>query len=95
LPNLHVFGGLTIFLKICEDQTYRLALEAEKKLAMKIEEIWNEREERGFGNGRPMRNLFEQCLALQAKRIAGMSKVSKDDLIIFKSEDIPEIKANG
>jgi len=41
LPNLHVFGGLTIFLKICEDQTYRLALEAEKKLAMKIEEIWN------------------------------------------------------
>ena len=41
MPNLHVFGGLTIFLKICEDQTYRLALEAEKKLAMKIDEIWN------------------------------------------------------
>ncbi len=83
-----------IFVKICENEKNKLAPAAEKKLAIQIEKIWNARE-RGFGNGRAMRNLFEECLARQAERIAGKTALSTKDLIYFNSEDIPEIPANS
>ncbi len=66
-----------------------LAPAPEQKLVLQIEEIWNERQ-RSFGNGRTMRNLFEECLVLPAKRIAGMSKFSEEDPMILNIEDIPE-----
>ena len=41
-----------------------------------------------FGNGRTVRNIFEECVARQAERLA--SKAGKVDVTIFEPEDIPE-----
>ena len=83
-----------IFLKICEDEQYTLTPAAQKELVLKIEKICNERE-RGFGNARAMRNLFEECLTRQAKRLValGVSRADRQDLKNLDSEDIPDIQA--
>ena len=44
---------------------------------------------KGFGNGRTVRNIFEEILARQAERLAG-SGGKKVDVTIFEKEDIPE-----
>jgi Cdc6-like AAA superfamily ATPase len=44
---------------------------------------------KGFGNGRTVRNIFEECLARQAeRRAAGRNKV---DLTMFEEDDIPKV----
>ena len=43
---------------------------------------------KGFGNGRTVRNIFEECLAKQAERLAG-SGGKRVDVTIFEKEDIP------
>ena len=83
-----------IFLKICHDGKYSLTPEAEEKLALKIEELSEERG-KGFGNARAMRNLFEQSLTQQAKRILALGTQAREDLEILDSEDIPDIQANS
>ena len=83
-----------IFLKICHDGKYTLTPEAEEKLALKIGQISDERG-KGFGNARAMRNLFEQSLTRQARRILALGTQAPEDLIILDSEDIPDIEANS
>ena len=43
---------------------------------------------KGFGNGRTVRNIFEEILARQAERLAGTDG-KKVDVTIFEKEDIP------
>ena len=93
-PDYSAEELLEIFLKICEDEQYTLTPAAQKELVLKIEKICNERE-RGFGNARAMRNLFEECLTRQAKRLValGVSRADRQDLKNLDSEDIPDIQA--
>jgi len=44
---------------------------------------------KGFGNGRTVRNIFEECLSRQAERLAAPQR-KKVDVTIFEKEDIPE-----
>jgi len=44
---------------------------------------------KGFGNGRTVRNIFEEILARQADRLAGTDG-RKVDVTIFEKEDIPK-----
>lgn len=46
---------------------------------------------RGFGNGRAVRNLFEDCVARQAGRLAAKADVSKVDVTMLEAEDIPAL----
>ncbi len=43
---------------------------------------------KSFGNGRTVRNIFDECLARQAARL--VSKGDKADLTMFEKEDIPK-----
>lgn len=43
---------------------------------------------KGFGNGRTVRNIFEECLSRQADRLA--SRGVKVDVTMFEEEDIPK-----
>jgi type IV secretory pathway TraG/TraD family ATPase VirD4 len=43
---------------------------------------------KGFGNGRTVRNIFEECLARQAARLVGRTKV---DISVFEVDDIPKV----
>ena len=42
-----------------------------------------------FGNGRTVRNLFEECISRQAGRLADVEEYSTTDLMILHEEDIP------
>lgn len=84
---------LDIFVVIAKEQKNLLEPAAEEKLERHIEHILQERQQ-SFGNGRAMRNLFEECRERQANRLAGLTgKLSAKDLIILTSEDVPEISA--
>jgi hypothetical protein len=44
----------------------------------------------GFGNGRAVRNIADECLARQANRLAAHG-ARKVDLTMFEADDIPTI----
>ena len=41
-----------------------------------------------FGNAREVRNIFEQAVARQADRVAGLSAPSREDLMALLPEDL-------
>ena len=45
---------------------------------------------RGFGNGRMVRNVFEECVARQANRLAAAG--GKVDVTVFEASDIPTLE---
>lgn len=45
---------------------------------------------KGFGNGRTVRNLFEDCIARQANRLAVRSQYGELDIAMIEADDIPE-----
>jgi Holliday junction resolvasome RuvABC ATP-dependent DNA helicase subunit len=50
---------------------------------------------RTFGNARHVRNLFEQCLVNQARRLRAQSKLSRDDLSRIEEVDLPKPANSG
>jgi stage V sporulation protein K len=44
---------------------------------------------KGFGNGRVVRNIFEECVARQANRLAARGRYLKKELTTLEEEDIP------
>ena len=53
--------------------------------------------DRGFGNGRLARNLFEAAVANQASRLVALDHPTDDQLTTLTAEDIPapETVASG
>lgn len=45
---------------------------------------------KGFGNGRVVRNIFEDCLARQANRLAARGKYGKQDMTMIEVDDLPD-----
>jgi SpoVK/Ycf46/Vps4 family AAA+-type ATPase len=62
---------------------------AKLKLAQVLSLAYKNRDET-FGNGRYVRNLFEKSMELQANRIAGIGKLTKDLLRTIEEVDIPD-----
>ena len=76
-----------IFNYIASSAAVRLSSDAYTAVSKLMEAL--ESGGKGFGNARTVRNIFEKCLARQAKRLArkGSSRV---DITVFEKEDIPE-----
>lgn len=49
------------------------------------------KQDKHFGNGRYVRNIFERSLNNQALRLSSEAKLSREDLIIITKEDIQEV----
>lgn len=49
----------------------------------------------GFGNGRTVRNLFEDCIARQANRLAVRSQYGKLDMATIEADDVPDAPSEG
>lgn len=83
---------MQIFRQMCDDQQYMLTPDAEAKLLVLINAIYEQRQE-GFGNGRAMRNLYEKITLAHARRIeSAWDNLSDDDLITLTQADIPEVE---
>jgi SpoVK/Ycf46/Vps4 family AAA+-type ATPase len=76
-----------IYAWLCEKNHYKLAERTRPKLMRGLAELYRVRD-RKFGNGRTVRNLFEQSIRRMANRIADIRELSADQLMLLESDDI-------
>ena len=76
-----------IFAWLCDKNHYKLAEGTRPKLMRGLAELYRERDRR-FGNGRTVRNLFEQSIRRMANRIADIRELSSDQLMLLEPDDI-------
>ncbi len=78
---------LAMFKNNCKKGGYTLSEEAEAFAVDYFNEMYEERDE-NFGNGRDVRNRFEDMISRQANRVAAMEAPGKDDLMTVLREDM-------
>jgi SpoVK/Ycf46/Vps4 family AAA+-type ATPase len=76
-----------IFGWLCEKNHYKLAAGSRAKLMLGLAELHRARD-RHFGNGRAVRNLFEQAVRRMANRIADMREISQEALMLLDAADV-------
>ena len=76
-----------IFRIQCKKNSYNLTPEADEAALKMFTRLYEERDE-NFGNGRDVRNCFEDMVVRQSNRVAAMESPSKDDLITVLPEDL-------
>ena len=77
---------MAMFRSRCEKSGYRLTEEAESYAKEFFEDMYKNRDD-NFGNGRDVRNRFEDIISRQANRLAAMDAPTKDDLMTIEKED--------
>jgi SpoVK/Ycf46/Vps4 family AAA+-type ATPase len=76
-----------IFESLCRNNRYEVATPTRLKLLLGFHDLLKRRDER-FGNGRLVRNVFEQAIGRLANRIAGVAPLTRELLTTLRSEDI-------
>jgi len=76
-----------IFLHLGSEYGVRPSLDAQIAISNLMASL--ETGKKGFGNGRTVRNIFDECLARQGARLA--EKGNKVDLTMFEKDDIPKV----
>lgn len=77
-----------IFGRLMDRHHYRIHPTGRLRVVRAISDMHANRDAR-FGNGRAVRNLFEQAILGMANRIAGLATLDDGQLITFEPEDIP------
>ena len=80
---------MAIFCAQCDRNGYKLTEESEKAARALFDRLYEERNE-NFGNGRDVRNRFEDMIVRQSNRVAMMENPGKDDLMAVLPEDLEE-----
>jgi len=80
---------LAIFKGRCEKNQYSLTEEAEKAAREMFDKLYEERDD-NFGNGRDVRNCFEDMIIRQSNRVALMEAPTKEDLMAVLPEDLKD-----
>jgi hypothetical protein len=80
---------MAIFRSQCRKNGYVLTEEAEKAAVEKFNELYENRGD-NFGNGRDVRNCFEDMVVRQSNRVAAMENPTKEDLMAVLPEDLKE-----
>jgi Cdc6-like AAA superfamily ATPase len=93
-PDYSTDELVEIFDGMCKKATYALTPDGTDRLRAFFEA---QPRDKGFGNGRLARNLFEAAVARQASRIVAVKDPSNDDLCALTADDIgpavPEVHA--
>ena len=80
---------MAIFRSKCEKNGYKLTEEADKAATSMFTELYENRTE-NFGNGRDVRNCFEDMIVRQSNRVAKMEKPTKEDLMAVLPADLED-----
>lgn len=80
---------LCMFCSRCEKNGYALTPEAEEYAKTYFEDMYRNRDD-NFGNGRDVRNRFEDMVSRQANRLAQMDAPTKADLMRVEAADLME-----
>jgi len=73
----------------CKKNGYTLSEEADKAALEGFTDLYENRGE-NFGNGRDVRNCFEDMIVRQSNRVAQMENPTKDDLMAVLPEDLAD-----
>ncbi|MCR5576532.1 MAG: AAA family ATPase [Oscillospiraceae bacterium] len=86
---------MEIFRSQCKKNGYVLTEETEKAAVAMFTELYENRSD-NFGNGRDVRNCFEDMVVRQSNRVAQMESPTRDDLMAVLPEDLedPEEEEN-
>ena len=79
----------SMFIMRCEKNSYELDEQADEEVKKIFCEMYQNRGS-NFGNGRDVRNFFENMVVRQSNRVAAMESPSKEDLITVKVEDLKD-----
>lgn len=77
-----------IFASLCLKNQYYLTEAAKSKLLAYFTAVYAKRD-KNFGNGRDVRNLFENTVTRQSKRVARLEVPSDKEIATIDAEDIP------
>ena len=80
---------MAIFRKQCAKNQYTLTPESEEAAGKLFTELYEQRGD-NFGNGRDVRNVFEDMVVRQANRVAAMEAPSKEELVAVLPEDLED-----
>ena len=80
---------MAIFRGQCKKNGYVLTEEAEKAAVAMFTELYENRSD-NFGNGRDVRNCFEDMVVRQSNRVAQMDNPTKEDLMAVLPEDLQD-----
>lgn len=80
---------LAIFKGQCEKNGYALTGEAEQTAKEMFDALYENRDE-NFGNGRDVRNCFEDMIVRQSNRVAAMETPSREELMTVLPEDLKD-----
>jgi hypothetical protein len=84
---------VSIFRSMCEANHYVADADALAEVRARLESI---ERDKGFGNGRVVRNLFEATLGSQANRVVGIKDVTNEQLCALTADDVtaaPSVEA--
>lgn len=76
-----------IFGTLCETNHYVVTSKAQARLLLGFHWLYQQRDEH-FGNGRLVRNVFENTIRRLANRIAGIPSLTKEVLTTIEAQDI-------
>ncbi len=77
-----------IFTKFCLGSQYEIDPQAKTVLQMYFDRAYKTRD-KNFGNARDVRNLFEQIVTSQSKRVVKQPDISNEELMVIKLDDLP------
>ena len=80
---------LAIFKGQCSKNSYIMSEEAEAAAKEMFTALYENRDD-NFGNGRDVRNCFEDMIVRQSNRVAAMEAPTKDDLMAVLPEDLKD-----
>ncbi len=78
---------MQMFLLQCKKNGYALSGEADAKARAMFDELY-QRRSGNFGNGRTVRNLFEDAVVRQSNRVAAMEAPGREELMTFLPQDL-------
>lgn len=84
-----------IFGSLCEQNHYQVPAVTRAKVLAGFRWLYDHRDDH-FGNGRLVRNMFENAIRRLANRIAGVKKISKEILMTLEPDDVfsPSVPAS-
>lgn len=88
-PDYSVDELEEIFYSNCSRYDYTVEEEAKKHIREMIVARKMEKQE-NFANAREVRNMFEEIITNQARRVAGMEQPSQDEMMLLTMEDLSE-----
>ncbi|MBM4089817.1 MAG: AAA family ATPase [Planctomycetes bacterium] len=76
-----------IFERMCQASCYELPGITRAKLLIGFTHLYQQRDDH-FGNGRLVRNTFENCVRRLANRVAGVAPVTRELLTVLTPDDV-------